>query len=249
MARDGKRKTGDASVQRRAGTNRRSTPRWAILLVPIGVLVMFAIVVGLSISNSGSGSEEEPAAGERDREIEREADRLRAEFAERDRRQIEDLTGTARRASESLAPALKEMSEYLPPDAAPANRVAGRETVEGWKEAARAADEEFGDPPSGETATNVARGSLDAAVDAFGSAARTYETAAALPADERRPVLERASEGRDLAIRIWSVGATQLDAVNVEAGNGHQHIFLPANGFGGAFTADPEAEGSGARKD
>jgi len=138
------------------------------------------------------------------------------------------------------------MSEYLPADEASANQVANQETVESWKDAAREADEEFGDPPSGETATNVACGSLDAAVDTFASAVRTYETAAALPADERRPVLERASEARDLTIRVWSVGATQLDAVNVEAGNGHQHVFLPANGVGGAFTADPASEGNGA---
>lgn len=246
MARGGERK-GKTADERSTGRSRGATPRWVILLIPIGVLAVFAILVGLSIAGPGdSGTGENPASGEQNREMEQEADRLRAEFAERDRRQIEDLTTTARRTSETLAPALKEMSRYLPAGEAPAARIADPETVKGWKKAVNTADEEFGDPPSGETATNVARGSLDAAVDTLDSAVRTYETAAGLPPDERRPVLDRASESRDLAVRMWSVGATQLDAVNVEAGNGHQHVYLPAEGVGGAFTADPEPEGGGA---
>ena len=223
---------------------RAPTPRWAIFLIPLGVLLVVALLVGLSVANSGDPGASDGSAGED--EVEREAERLRAEFAERDRRQIGELTETARRASEILAPVLEEMSTYLPPEGEPASETPSPEIVAGWKEAVAAADREFGDPPSGETATNVARGSLDVAVDALGSAARTYEAALDLPPDERRSVLEQASEGRDLAVRMWSIGATQLDAVNVEAGNGHQHVFLPTAGVGGALTADPEPEGSGA---
>lgn len=226
---------------------RAPAPRSMIYVIPLGILLVVALLVGFSVVNQGDGETggDDPAAPNN---VDREAERLQAEFAERDRRQVEDLTGTARRASERLVPVLEEMATYLPPGGEPAADVADPETIEGWKGAVRAADREFGDPPSGETATNVARGSLDVAVDTLGSAVRSYEAAADLPPEERSAVLERASEGRDLAVRTWSIGATQLDAVNIESGYGHQHVFLPANGVGGALTADPEPEGSGAEE-
>ncbi|SCE92787.1 hypothetical protein [Micromonospora mirobrigensis] len=40
----------------------------------------------------------------------------------------------------------------------------------------------------------------------------------------------------------WSTAATQLDAVNVDAGFGHAHVFLPAEPGTGALTADSEPE-------
>lgn len=92
----------------------------------------------------------------------------------------------------------------------------------------------------------MARASLVAAVDGLESSILTYEQAATLPGQYRVRVLERAASQRDLAVRVWSIWGTQLDAVNVESGNGHQHVYLPAAGVGGAFSADPAPEGSGA---
>lgn len=213
--------------------------RWTVLLIPLAVLATLAtvVVVILAATSNGGG----------DAEVEREADRLRAEFEARDARQIVALTETARLAREDLTPVLEEMSESLPPDGPPEGRVASSASVTEWRSAVREASARFGDPPSGETATNVARASLVAAVDGLESSILTYEQAADLPDQYRARMLERAASQRDLAVRVWSIGGTQLDAVNVDSGNGHQHVYLPAAGVGGAFSADPAPEGSEAQ--
>ena len=41
----------------------------------------------------------------------------------------------------------------------------------------------------------------------------------------------------------WSVAAAQLDQINVDAGFGHQHVYLQTEQGSGAFTADGEEEG------
>lgn len=218
-------------------------PRRTVLLIPLSMLAALAVLVGILLvsANGGEGGGDASAG---DAEVQRQADRLRAEFEARDARQIVDLTETARRAQGDLTPALEGMSEYLPADGSPTKRVAPADEISEWRSAIREAAARFGQPPSGETATNVARGSLDAAVDGLESSVLTYEQAAGLPAGQRTAVLERAASQRDLAVRVWSIGATQLDAINVESGNGHQHVYLPAAGVGGAFSADPAPEGS-----
>jgi len=220
-----------------------------LLVVPLAVLVLAALALFFALGRSGDGGGSAEAGAGNGEEVQREAERLEAEFARRDRRQIEDLTETARGAVEDLAPALDDMAQAMPPGEEPADETVPPGEVERWKGAVRGAAARFGDPPSGETGTNVARGSLDAAVDTLESSVLTYEAALALPEGERGPVLERAAAQRDLAVRVWSVGATQLDAINIEAGNGHQHVYLPAPGVAGALEADPAPEGSEARED
>ena len=215
-------------------------PRWAVLLIPVAVLATVA-------SRGGNGDENVDGDGGGDRAVEQEADRLRAEFEARDARQIVALTETARLAREDLTPVLEEMNKYLPVGGPPDGQAASSAEVSEWKSAISTASARFGDPPSGETATNVARASLDAAVDGLESSVLTYEQATGLPAQDRTHILERAASQRDFAVRVWSIGATQLDAVNVDTGNGHQHVYLPAVGIGGAFSADPAPERSGAR--
>jgi hypothetical protein len=61
-----------------------------------------------------------------------------------------------------------------------------------------------------------------------------------------RPLLERARAKSNLAVRTWSVAATQLDAVNIATGFRHQHAYLASSEQGGGFGADPAPEGSGA---
>jgi hypothetical protein len=56
----------------------------------------------------------------------------------------------------------------------------------------------------------------------------------------------RARERRDLAVRAWSVAATQLDAINIATGYGHQHVYLGGSESAGGLGADPAPEGSGA---
>ncbi len=160
--------------------------------------------------------------------------RLREDSARRDREQVVALTTTAKATVRDIAGVVEEMAEP-PADAAQAAA---------WSATLGVAASAYDDPPSGETATNVARDSLAAAVDLLVEAAATAEVAAGLDGAERAVVGERAAAQRDLAVRVWSVGATQLDAVNVAAGNGHQHAFLPAGP--GALTPDAAAEGEGA---
>jgi hypothetical protein len=153
------------------------------------------------------------------------AESLRQADAQRDKRQIAELTALARDTGDQLAPVLEGLAAALPP-----KPPAAAAEVAGWQRIVDAAAARFDDPPSGMTATNVARGSLTAAVDQLAVAVDLY------PAD-------LVVRQRDLALTMWSVGATQLDQINVDAGNGHQHVFLP----GGELTADDAPEGSGHR--
>ncbi len=98
-----------------------------------------------------------------------------------------------------------------------------------WHSAVGAAIGTFGDPPSGSTEFNTARNGLLLAIDLLGSAATAYESAVAAPAGpEQERLLELAGRLRDQAVAAWSVAATQLDVLNIDAGNGHLHITLPS---------------------
>ena len=215
-----------------------SRSRMMLWTVALGGMVALVLLVGISMRAGSSGSD-----------VEEEADRLRTEYAARDARQIRELTKTTRQVKTDLSPVLKEMSSYLPPEGEPPEQHASSEEISAWKQTLRDAAAAFGDPPSGETNTNIARSSLVVAVDALQSSVSTYEQTVDLPAGYRGSLLKQASSQRDLAVRAWSIGATQLDAVNVETGNGHQHVYLPADGVGGALTADPAPEGSEAREE
>jgi hypothetical protein len=151
------------------------------------------------------------------------ADDLRAADAVRDKQQIKDLTELARTTGDRLAPVLTGLA------------TPGATTVADWRTLVAEVATRFDNPPSGTTATNVARGSLTAAVDQLAVAVDTYVVSP-----------ELALRQRDLAVTTWSIGSTQLDQVNVDAGNGHQHVHLPDDGHG-AFTPDEEPEGNGPR--
>jgi hypothetical protein len=148
---------------------------------------------------------------------------IRAADAVRDRQQIKDLTELARTTGDRLAPVLTGLA------------TPGATTVADWRKLLTETATQFDDPPSGTTATNVARGSFTAAVDQLAVAVDTYPVSPQL-----------ALRQRDLAVTTWSIGSTQLDQLNVDAGNGHQHVHLPDDGHG-AFTPDEEPEGHGPR--
>jgi hypothetical protein len=65
----------------------------------------------------------------------------------------------------------------------------------------------------------------------------------ALPAEHRAPLLTVASRQRLLAVTAWSVAATQLDQLNIDAGNGHRHACLTDSPEGGTTVADGSPEG------
>ena len=102
---------------------------------------------------------------------------------------------------------------------------------------------QFADPPSGMTATNVARGGLRSAVEQAAVAVEMVALAVAGPADRRPEQLMLATRQTALAVTTWSVAATHLDQINIDAGNGDQHVHLDSDGAEGALTADGAAEG------
>jgi hypothetical protein len=164
---------------------------------------------------------------------------LQAEEAKRDATQIVELTGKARQAQETLVPVLEGLAAAVPPGKAP-GPAAKASDVEGWQAATGKAVESFANPPSGGTGVNIARSGLAAAVRSLDAAVDTY--AAAL-AQSSATLFELAGRQRDIAVATWSTAATQLDVLNIDSGNGHAHVFLPAAPGQGALTADGAPEG------
>ncbi|GAB3843391.1 hypothetical protein ACFPIJ_52320 [Dactylosporangium cerinum] len=60
---------------------------------------------------------------------------------------------------------------------------------------------------------------------------------------DRAALLSLANRQRDLAVAGWSVGATQLDRLNIDIGRGHQHVFLSSAPGQEAMTSDGSKEG------
>jgi hypothetical protein len=185
------------------------------VLPAVIAFVVGAVVFGLGGYLVGRPAEEAQMAAD-----------IRAADAVRDKEQIKSLTDLARATSESLTPVVAGMA------AAPASPDAAT-----WQQTVAAAAKTFDDPPSGSTATNVARGGLATAVDQLAIAVDAYVAG-------DYDLAERQSH---LAVTAWSVGATQLDQINVDAGYGHQHVFLEAEPGGDAFTPDSAPEGHGHR--
>jgi hypothetical protein len=171
---------------------------------------------------------------------------LKAEEAKRDAAQIVELTTKARQVRERLLPVLAGLAAAVPPGqkaGAAAGAPPAAAEVEGWRTTTGAVVEEFANPPSGGTAVNIARSGLAAAVRQLDAAVDLYAAATALPPEARGTQVELAGRQRDIAIATWSSAATQLDVLNVDAGNGHAHVFLPAVPGQGALTADGAPEG------
>ncbi|RKN39631.1 hypothetical protein [Micromonospora endolithica] len=160
---------------------------------------------------------------------------IEAADARRDAQQIAELTTTARQVRDEIAPVLTAIGKEQP-DAARARE---------FQQVLRRAAEPFADPPSGTTATNVARGGLRGAVDQAALAVDSFAAAAGAPATQRATLTDLARRQATSAAAVWAVAATQLDQINVHAGYGHQHVFLTTDPASGAFTPDGEPEGSG----
>src|SRR5690606_2083805 len=128
--------------------------------------------------------------------IEQAADRLRAESALRDQTQIKTLTELARDTRTRLLPVLDGLALALPGEGAAGPVAVTAADVEKWRQAADAAVQGFADPPSGETATNVARSSLASAVRQFATTVDTYAMARDLTGPARAAALDLAARQR-----------------------------------------------------
>ncbi|MFJ8691171.1 hypothetical protein [Micromonospora wenchangensis] len=180
------------------------------------------VAIGLVVALVGGGIGY--AVGRPDATESTVADLRRAE-AKRDTQQITELTATARRLREEIAPVL---------DALRAEPAADARQAREWQQTLLRAAEPFANPPSGTTATNVARGGLRGAVEQTSLAVESYLLAVTGPQAQRAALTALAKRQADQAAAAWSVAATQLDQVNVDAGHGHQHVYLEGDQHDGA---------------
>ncbi|GAA3016801.1 hypothetical protein [Streptosporangium longisporum] len=171
------------------------------------------------------------------------ADMQEAE-AKRDVRQISELTTTARVTAGDLNGVLSGLAKALPQDRTLTAQPARSAEIDEWRRVLRQAVDRHAETPSGTTATNVARMGFRNAVNAVVIAVDAYAAGQRLPADLRRDFLDLAARQRSAAVATWSVAATQLDQINVSAGNGHQHVYLTSAPGEGAMSADTVPEGA-----
>ncbi|OKI71736.1 hypothetical protein A6A27_19755 [Micromonospora sp. CB01531] len=146
---------------------------------------------------------------------------MREANAKRDVQQIIQLTEMARETGGQLSPillAIKQDSD--------AGRTPEASQVHQWQQTMRQLTEQFDNPPSGMTATNVARGGLRSAVEQGALAVDSVALAVTSPAPARKNQLALATRQAVLASVTWSIAAAQLDQINIDAGRGHQHVYL-----------------------
>jgi hypothetical protein len=171
---------------------------------------------------------------------------MRADEAKRDATQVVALTTLARSTSQQLKPVVDGLRSGLPSadTGAKATQPVTDEQLARWKQILVQQVERHKESPSGSTATNVARNGLRNAVNQLLVALDTFAATRALPAGQQAPLLEVASRQRLLAVTDWSVAATQLDQINIDAGHGHQHVYLTDSAEGGAAVGDGSPEGN-----
>ncbi|AFR06671.1 hypothetical protein [Nocardiopsis alba] len=172
---------------------------------------------------------------------------LEASAAERHVDQVEELVHHTRAAHEGLLPVLESLDTVLPADgSAPSEDLPDTEEIDTWLGTTLEARDHLEHAESGETAFNVTHAGLRGSVDLLASSLNAYDSAVRADEDRRTDLLELAADLRDQAVRAWSVAATQLDMVSVEAGHGHIHLYLPAAPGSGALTPDEAEDGDGA---
>jgi hypothetical protein len=201
-----------------------------VLGVVIGLLAATAVGVFIGVQVASPSATDAAIAS------------LQAEEAKRDATQIVELTKLARDTATQIKPVVDGLRTALPAAPATGQPVTDQQLAQ-WKELMAQQVAKHQETPSGTTATNVARSGLRNAVSQLSVALDTFAAARALPADLQAPVLAVAARQRQLAVNDWSVAATQLDQINVDAGNGHQHVYLSDSPEGGAIVGDGSPEG------
>jgi hypothetical protein len=219
-----------------------STPVWRTSAFWIGGAIVGVLVAALAaalvIAISG---DDEPAGPANATESQVESpEALEKQFAARDREQIESMTGQARQIAEDLAPTMAAFNRALRNGGSPSPASAQ------WLSETRRHAAPFRESVSGETATNVARLGLRASLEGLVNAVELYR----LGGDANRTaILARAREQRNIAVRTWSAATIQIDAINVDAGFGHQHVPQLAGAGIGASPPDTLPEGTDATED
>jgi hypothetical protein len=229
------RKTGKPSSTRpaRKAATSGQTPVGA-LRAAVALLMAAAVGLFVGVQVAGPSATEEAVAS------------LRADEAKRDAAQIVKLTALARSTAEQVKPVVAGLQAGLPvaDTGTAATQPVTDQQLAQWKQIMAQQVERHQDSPSGSTTTNIARNGLRNAVSQLSVALDTFAAARSLPTDRQAPLLMVASRQRQLAVNDWSVAATQLDQINIDAGNGHQHVYLTDSPEGGATVGDGSPEGS-----
>jgi hypothetical protein len=210
-----------------------AAPVWRRITVPL-----IAFAVGALLGGPIGAATSDPRT-----DTDKSVEQMRIADAKRDADQVVSLTAQARRVRDGLTPVLDGLGTTVPAGGSALGPIAPPAQVGQWKAATAKATAEFADPPSAGTAVNIARSSLAAGVRQLDLAVGTYEQAAAAPEAMRPALLALTARQRDNAITTWSIGATELDVLNIDTGHGHQHVFLPSSSGQGAMTADGSKEG------
>jgi hypothetical protein len=205
---------------------------------PPWVWVVLALAIGALLGGPIGAATADPRS-----DTQKSIDKIKAADAKRDAEQIVALTGQARQVRDALAPVLDGLAAAVPPGAAAPGPDATTQQVTAWRAATTKAVAGFDNPPSAGTGVNVARGGFSAATRTLHEAVVAYEQALTAPAPAKPAQLVHAGKLRDVAVATWAVGGTQLDQLNVDAGHGHAHVFLPAVPGQGAMTSDGSPEG------
>lgn len=178
------------------------------------------------------GSEEDERDG-----VEGVAARL-AEQQEEERSQlVAELTGEAEAVHDELLPLLAQMNGALPVDDGEGQEPSA-DRVEAWRSTAMEASERFAGLGLGEgpVDVSVAGGAFTGSVRQLAASAATYQEAVdSDDADQRSRLTDLAATQRDDAVGLWTVGAEQLDVINIAVDGGHVHLYLPTDGDPGSL--------------
>jgi hypothetical protein len=205
---------------------------WLGVLAAACILIPLAVVGILVASGGDDGPSTEQAARSQTPEptAESEQARLQRITETQDKGQVQDLTTRVRQWSDDLDPVVRGVAKTLPPESE--NKIgplASRAEVEDWRKKTRAAQSFFEESVSGDTGTNVARGTLASSIRGLAEMVETYKLALSQQG-ARTALLERVRAQRDIALRTWETASIQMDVINIAVGFGHQHPPVPGSG-------------------
>ncbi|WP_017603361.1 hypothetical protein [Nocardiopsis alkaliphila] len=158
--------------------------------------------------------------------------------------QVAELIEHTRAAREGLVPVLEFLDEIPPTDdSSDMEDLPSLDDIDERLRAVRDARAHLDHAETGETGFDVTQAGLRGSVDVLYSALNAYRAAGRSDGDRRAELLELATDLRDQAVRAWSVAATQLDLISIDAGHGHIHLYLPGPADVGAMEPDDARDG------
>ncbi|MFD0509521.1 hypothetical protein ACFQ0Q_00600 [Streptomyces aureus] len=208
------------------------------LFAGVGAVLALALLAGLVAALMGAGR---TASADPTRQL---ADRIRAQEAARNAKQVKTLT-TRRDLATRLMPVLGQMETAMPHEGR-APRAAGAAEAGRWKAVTSAAVAALPTRRPGTPATTWPVPTSPRPSARWTAPWTPTGWPSGHPSLKKRLVAAAASQ-RDQGIDVWSIGATELDAVDVDAGLGHQHVFLQVAPDGQSLTPDDEPEGNHSR--